>query len=148
MENFTPISATIGGLLIGASAVMLLLLHGRIAGISGILGGLLPPQSGDGLWRLLFLAGLVIGAFAFSAFGGDLSGRNVNPYALTENVHFLVLIAGGLLVGFGTRVGTGCTSGHGICGIGRFSKRSITATVTFMITAGITVYIVRIIVGA
>ena len=147
MENFTPISATIGGLLIGESAVMLLALQGRIAGISGILGGLLPPAAGDGPWRILFLAGLIIGAFAYSIFGGDVSGLNINPFALEDGTQFAVLVAGGLLVGFGTQIGSGCTSGHGVCGIGRFSLRSIAATITFMVTAGIVVYIVCTVAG-
>ena len=147
MENFTPISATVGGLFIGLSALMLLALQGRIAGISGIFGGLLPPRASLELWRLLFLIGLIIGAFAFVDFGGDVSQRNFNPYALAENAHFAVLIAGGLFVGLGTQLGSGCTSGHGVCGIGLFSARSIIATVTFMITAGITVYVVRASVG-
>ncbi len=147
MENFTPVAATIGGFLIGLSAVMLLALQGRIAGISGILGGLLPPKADFGLWRWLFLLGLVIGTLVFVALGGDVSLRNINPFAFGDGTHFAVLIAGGLLVGLGTQLGSGCTSGHGVCGIGQFSVRSIVATVTFMITAGITVFIIRAGVG-
>ena len=146
MENFTPISAAIGGLLVGASAVMLLGLQGRIAGISGILGGVLAAKCSEGPWRMLFLAGLVIGALAYSALGGDLSGRNLNPFALADNVHFAILAAAGLLVGFGSQIGSGCTSGHGVCGIGLLSPRSLAGTLCFMLTAGITVYIVRAVV--
>ena len=148
MENFTPISATIGGLLIGLSATMLLLLHGRIAGISGIVGGLLPPKSGDSAWRIVFVVGLIAGAGLYPLLGGDVSATNVNPYALDNASHLIVLVLGGLLVGFGTQVGSGCTSGHGVCGLGRLSPRSLVATLIFMATAAITVFIVRSVAGA
>jgi len=148
LENFTPISATIGGLLIGLSATMLLLLHGRIAGISGIIGGLLPPKSNDGAWRILFVVGLIAGAGLYPFLGGDVSGTNVNPYALGDAAHVVLLVAGGLLVGFGTQVGSGCTSGHGVCGLGRLSPRSLVATLTFMAVAAATVFIVRSVAGA
>jgi uncharacterized membrane protein YedE/YeeE len=147
LENFTPLSALGGGLLIGISATMLLLLQGRLAGISGILGGLWRAQSGDGLWRFLFLLGLVAGVWLFMLLGGDVSARNINPHALGDTAHLVVLVAGGLLVGIGTQVGSGCTSGHGVCGLGRFSMRSLVATCVFMVVAAVTVIIVRVVTG-
>lgn len=140
MENFTPFSALIGGALIGAAASALLLLNGRMAGISGIAGGLLSATLGDRAWRLLFLIGLVLGVLAYRLGTGWQGG-----IALDASLPTLVI--GGVLVGLGTRVGGGCTSGHGICGISRLSGRSIAATGTFMVTAGITVFIVRHVVG-
>ncbi len=140
MENFTPVPALIGGVMIGVAATALLLVNGRIAGISGIFGGLVPPARGDALWRLLFLTGLVAGALAWSVFRpGD-----VDP-AFDASIPVIAL--GGLLVGFGTRLGGGCTSGHGVCGIGRRSLRSIVATATFMAVAGVTVFVARHVVG-
>ncbi|MGB1547749.1 MAG: YeeE/YedE family protein [Alphaproteobacteria bacterium] len=136
MANFTPYSAFLGGLLIGAAASLLLWLNGKIAGISGILGQLLPPAKGDTAWRVLFLAGLVAGAVLFRFV--DPAGRGI---AIEAGMPMLV--AGGLLVGFGTRLGGGCTSGHGVCGIARLSMRSIVATLTFMVAAMATVAIVR-----
>ncbi len=144
MENFTPVSALIGGLLIGVSAVIMLAVMGRIAGISGILGGILTLKGGDRLWRLVFIAGLVVGAGAYAALGGDVSGININPHGLGEGAQTLVMVLGGLLVGFGTQLGSGCTSGHGVCGLGRFSPRSLTAVVTFMAVAGVVVLLVRL----
>ena len=136
MENFTPISALIGGTLIGVSASMLFLLNGRLAGVSGIMRGAVPPPvAGDFGWRYLFLGGLIVGALIVAAFEGD---RPITFAASPE-----VLMLGGLLVGLGTCIGGGCTSGHGVCGIGRLSIRSIAATVTFLITAMITVFLVR-----
>ena len=136
MENFTPVASTLGGMLIGLSASMMLLLHGRIAGISGIFGGLLERRAGDLLWRLLFILGLGVGGVAFAllapAMVADELGRTPG---------FIVLA--GLLVGFGTRLGSGCTSGHGICGLTRFSPRSLVAVLTFMATGGITAYVVN-----
>ncbi len=141
MENFTPLSALVGGIMIGASASVLLLATGRIAGISGIVGGLVPPVASDALWRLLFLGGLVAGVLAWRVMRpGDV--------ALTFDASLPVIVLGGLLVGFGTRVGNGCTSGHGICGIGRRSLRSAVATAIFMVTAGATVFAVRHVVGS
>ncbi len=140
MENFTPVPALIGGVMIGVAATALLLVNGRIAGISGIFGGLVPPARGDALWRLLFLTGLVAGTLAWSVFRpGD-----VVP---AFDASLPVIALGGLLVGFGTRLGGGCTSGHGVCGIGRRSPRSIVATVAFMLTAGVTVFVARHVVG-
>ena len=121
MDNFTPISALVGGLLIGASAALFLILNGRIAGISGILGGLFQPATSDTRWRLAFLAGLMVAPFLYRGFGGTL------PPVSLDAPPWLLVIAG-LFVGFGTRLGAGCTSGHGVCGIGRGSPRSIAAT--------------------
>ncbi len=136
MENFTPLSALVGGIMIGASASVLLLATGRIAGISGIAGGLVPPVASDALWRLLFLGGLVAGVLAWRVMRpGDL--------APTFDASLPVIVLGGLLVGFGTRVGGGCTSGHGVCGLGRRSPRSAAATAIFMAAAGATVFAVR-----
>jgi uncharacterized membrane protein YedE/YeeE len=140
MENFTPASALLGGFLIGASASLFLILCGRVAGISGIVGGLLPPHRQDLGWRLAFLAGLMLAPFAYGFAGGTLP-----PVAVTASVG--TLIVGGLLVGFGSRLGSGCTSGHGVCGIGRGSPRSIAATLVFMATAIGTVFVTRHIVG-
>lgn len=136
MENFTPGSALLGGLLIGLSAVLLLWLNGKIAGISGILGQLLPPVKGDTAWRALFLLGLILGA-SFAIPYGPEGGR------ITVTASLPVLVAGGLLVGFGTRLGGGCTSGHGVCGISRLSARSIAATLTFLASGMATLALVR-----
>lgn len=140
MENFTPYSALIGGAFIGVAASMLLLLNGRLAGVSGIVYGLLPPARGDASWRLLFVAGLVIGTGLYAALAGD-------AYEITFHASWPLLIIGGVLTGLGTRVGGGCTSGHGVCGIGRLSVRSIVATGTFMVAGGLTVFVVRHLLG-
>jgi len=140
MENFTPVSALIGGVLIGTAVTLLLWLNGRVAGISSIAGGLLPPVRGDAGWRIAFLCGLAIGAALWRATGGA-------PQAIEVTGSLPVLLAGGLLVGFGTRVGGGCTSGHGVCGLARLSPRSLVATLIFMATAGLTVYAVRHLAG-
>jgi uncharacterized membrane protein YedE/YeeE len=141
MDNFTPISALTGGMLIGVSAGLLLWFNGRIAGISGILNGLLYPQPSDSSWRLLFLIGLISGSGIYiSLFPNDLINAHTNlPVALVA--------LGGFLVGFGTRMGGGCTSGHGVCGLGRLSIRGFVATVTFLITGIVTVYLARHILG-
>ena len=134
MENFTPVSGLIGGLLIGLSTVLLILFNGRIAGISGIVGGLLARKGSEIGWRAVFVVGLLLGAFVYMlATGGALP---VNIQASLP-----VMVAAGLLVGFGTRLGSGCTSGHGVSGIARFSKRSIVATLMFFVTAIITVFL-------
>ena len=134
MENFTPVSGFIGGLLIGLSAVLLILLNGRIAGISGIVGGLLARNGSEVGWRAVFIAGLLLGAFIYIlATGGAL------PVYIQASLP--VMVIAGLLVGFGTRLGSGCTSGHGVVGIARFSKRSIVATLVFFAMAIITVFV-------
>ena len=136
MENFTPVSGLIGGLLIGAAAALLLWLNGRISGISGIVGGLLAPRISETGWRVAFVVGLLLGGFGYmAATGGAL------PVRMTASLP--VLVAAGLLVGFGTRLGSGCTSGHGLCGIARLSKRSIVASAVFFAVAMLTVFIVR-----
>lgn len=136
MENFTPISALIGGLLIGASATLLLWLNGRLAGISSIANGLLAWSKGDVAWRLLFLGGLVAGAAAYYAVAGGapVSRESFPPW---------LLAAGGVLVGFGTSLGSGCTSGHGVCGLGRLSLRSLVATIVFLVAGIATTFVVR-----
>jgi uncharacterized protein len=138
IENFTPVSALIGGGFIGLAAVLLLALNGRIAGISGIAGGLLRPAPGDAGWRIAFIVGLVIGAGLYGLPAGI-------PIVIDATLPMLLI--GGLLVGFGTRLGGGCTSGHGVCGIARLSKRSIVATLTFMAAAVVTVFVMRHVVG-
>ncbi|MGR8948508.1 MAG: YeeE/YedE family protein [Gammaproteobacteria bacterium] len=140
MENFTPISSLIGGVLIGTAATLLLWLNGQIAGISGIFRGALKMRTDDRLWRVLFLLGLAVG-------GGlwwHLAGPSFQP---RENFPVSLTIIAGLLVGFGSRVGNGCTSGHGVCGIGRVSGRSITSTVTFFSVALATTFVVRHVFG-
>ncbi len=141
MENFTPVSGFFGGLLIGIASVLLLWAAGRIAGISGIVGGLLARPSGDTPWRVAFIAGLLIGGALYMA----ATGR---PFAVELQAGWPMMIVAGLLVGFGTRMGGGCTSGHGVCGIGRLSTRSIVATVTFMAVAVATVFVVRHLLGS
>jgi uncharacterized membrane protein YedE/YeeE len=136
---FTPFAATVGGLLIGAAAAFLLLAIGRVAGISGILGGALARASAGRGWKILFLAGLPLGALAVGAARG---GLEIQVSASTGS-----LVAAGLLVGFGTRLGSGCTSGHGVCGVGRGSPRSLLATVVFIATGAATVFAVRHLLG-
>jgi uncharacterized membrane protein YedE/YeeE len=133
--HFTPVSALAGGLLIGLAAAWLILQDGRILGASGLLGGLIPPRAGDWPWRALALAGLV---------AAPMLARHL--FTLTAPVieaNATTLIAGGLLVGFGTRLGNGCTSGHGVCGLARLSPRSLAATATFMGAGFLTVFLVR-----
>jgi uncharacterized membrane protein YedE/YeeE len=140
MVNFTPISAAIGGGLIGLSAVLLMLLTGRIAGISGIFGGLLDTGNNDKGWRVAFIAGLILAPVI-----SDWIGYAIPIPKMPAS--WAVIIAAGLLVGFGTRLGGGCTSGHGICGVARWSDRSIAATVIFMVVAIVTVAVTRHVVG-
>ena len=136
MGDFTPYSGFLGGMLIGAAAVLLLIANGRIAGISGIVGGLLAPPFSDAAWRLMFIVGLWLGAIALILARGA-------PLALAVQASTPVMAVAGFLVGFGTRMGGGCTAGHGICGIARGSKRSIVATIVFVATAMATVFVVR-----
>ena len=140
MGNFTPVSAAVGGALIGLAATLLMLLTGRIAGISGIFGGLLAPGANDRGWRLAFIAGLILAPLA-----SGLAGYPMAPPQLPES--WGVIIVAGLLVGFGTRLGSGCTSGHGICGISRRSARSLVATALFVATAMAVVAVSRHVVG-
>ena len=140
MENFTPVSALIGGVLIGCAAVLLWLMNGRIAGISGIMGNLPQAARGDRAWRLVFLGGLIAAPFLYALAAGGIA-----PASLTASP--VLLVAGGLLVGFGTRLAGGCTSGHGVCGVARLSKRSLAATATFMAGGILTVFLLRHVVG-
>lgn len=138
-SNFTPWSALAGGVLIGLAAASFLLLNGRIAGISGILGGLLTPSTGGVGWRITFLAGL-IGAPALWMLVAQLPPIEIEA-------GYPALIVAGLLVGLGTRYGSGCTSGHGVCGLSRFSPRSLVATISFMFAGFVTVFIIRHMLG-
>ena len=137
---FTPWPALAGGVLIGVAAAMFALLNGRIAGISGVLGGLLRPVRGDTGWRIAFLAGLVL-APALLAWVVPVAGPHIAAGPVT-------LVIAGLLVGFGTRWGSGCTSGHGVCGLSRLSLRSLVATGVFMAAGFATVFVVRHLLGA
>jgi hypothetical protein len=140
MASFDPFSALFGGVLIGLASVLLMLLTGRIAGISGILGGCLRPTAGEAPWRIAFIAGLITAPVAGGLFGHPLP----MPQMPTS---WLVTIAAGLLVGFGSRLGGGCTSGHGVCGMARLSPRSIVATVVFMVSAMAVVALMRHVIG-
>ncbi|EXL08551.1 membrane protein [Brucella anthropi] len=139
MTEFTPVQSLLGGALIGLSAVLLMAFHGRIAGMTGLLAGLL-PGIGDRSWRLAFLAGAVAAPFLIvniPGFGIDFQSATPFPW----------IVISGLVVGVGVTLGSGCTSGHGICGNARLSPRSIVATLTFMLTTGITVYVIRHLLG-
>ena len=135
--SFTPMASLVGGVMIGVAALLLMLLHGRVMGISGILGGIVRQAARDDmLWRLLFVAGALLGPLAVIY----LVGRPVDVVPVASG---LLLPVAGFLVGLGTAIGSGCTSGHGICGLARLSMRSAAAVGMFMITAVVTVYIVR-----
>ncbi len=138
ITGFTPVSAAIGGALIGLAAVLLMALNGRIAGVSGIVAGIMAPLRGEGRadlsWRLAFVAGLVLAPLIVSAIRGEIVAVST-PHPLW------MMGLGGLLVGYGTRLGSGCTSGHGVCGVARLSKRSFAATAMFMATAIATVFV-------
>jgi uncharacterized membrane protein YedE/YeeE len=134
VEDFTPVSGLIGGLLIGLATALMMLFNGRIAGISGIVGGLLARKGSEVGWRAVFVVGLLLGAFVYM-----LATSGALPVNIQTSLPAMVIA--GLLVGFGTRLGSGCTSGHGVSGIARFSKRSIVATLVFMGAAIITVYV-------
>jgi uncharacterized membrane protein YedE/YeeE len=141
MTEFTPIQSLAGGVLIGLAAVLLMALHGRIAGITGILAGLLPPViRSDAGWRIAFLAGMLAAPLSYQFLW------KAEP-VLTVPVSHTALVVGGLIVGIGVSLGSGCTSGHGVCGLARFSSRSLVAVLTFMATAAITVFISRHVVG-
>ena len=142
MTNFTPLSAALGGILIGLAATLLWAVAGRTAGVSNIAGGIVPIRQGDVLWRVLFLAGLALGAWI-----GFVAGPALLPEIPTTlpsvSLPPVGLVVAGLLVGIGTRVGRGCTSGHGICGLARLSLRSFVAVGIFMATAIVTVFVMR-----
>nr|WP_068310197.1 YeeE/YedE family protein [Pseudovibrio hongkongensis] len=142
MTQFTPWSSLLGGVLIGFSAIVLLILNGRIAGISGVLSRILLPAhcKSELPWELAFVVGLVAAPFIYSLAGGVLPALAISPNALLVGV-------AGLLVGFGSVLGGGCTSGHGVCGLSRLSKRSIIATLSFMTTGAVTVYLIRHVFG-
>ena len=138
-NNFTPWTSLAGGLLIGLATVMFLIFNGRIAGISGIVGGLLKPKKDDVSWRISFVSGLVISPLVFAM---------IYPLPKIQvEADYYVLILAGLLVGVGTRYGSGCTSGHGVCGLSRRSPRSIVATMGFMLAGFMTVYIILHVAG-
>lgn len=135
MIDITILSAALGGVIIGLAAGLLLLTHKRVAGISGIVSGLLLPWNAESSWRLWFVLGLIASAPLYRITVGEIAIKLDAPLA--------VLAVAGVLVGYGSRLGGGCTSGHGVCGIARLSMRSIVATLMFMLTAGVTVYIQR-----
>lgn len=137
MTHFTPYASLLGGALIGLAAAAMLLVNGKIAGISGMLGGVLQPRAGDTAWRVLFLGGLVAG-------GALMFLIQPGAFAMDLDRSLLAIAAAGVLVGAGTRLGNGCTSGHGVCGISRLSRRSIVATVTFIAAGAVTVLLVRV----
>jgi uncharacterized membrane protein YedE/YeeE len=137
--DFTPWMSLTGGVLIGLAATLLMALHGRIAGMTGILAGILPPYNRDTAWRLAFIAGAIAGPIML------LSAGVAVPFAVP--VSTTALIVGGLIVGIGVTFGSGCTSGHGVCGMARLSPRSIAATIIFMISTGLTVFVVRHVIG-
>ena len=139
-QNFTPWSSLAGGVLIGLAAALFVLMNGRIAGISGVLGGLLQPRAGDIAWRLAFVAGILLAP--------TLYGVVTALPASTIEADYPLLIAAGLLVGVGTRFGSGCTSGHGVCGLSRLSPRSLVATMSFMAAGFATVFVTRHLLGA
>jgi uncharacterized membrane protein YedE/YeeE len=139
MTDFTPIQSLIGGALIGLAAVFLMALHGRVAGMTGILTGVIPPAASDWHWRAAFLAGAIVAPVIWLAAGGAI------PFDVPVSTGALVF--GGLLVGIGVHFGNGCPSGHGICGLARFSPRSLAAVVTFMLAAFATVFVVRHVIG-
>jgi len=136
--HFTPWSSLSGGIILGVASALFILMNGRVLGVSGILGGLLPPKAGDTFWRLAFLAGMFASPWIFNLLA---------PAELITtpqiDADLVMLIIAGLLVGIGTRYGSGCTSGHGVCGLSRMSPRSLVATLSFMAAGFLTVYVVR-----
>ncbi len=138
-QNFTPWASLAGGILLGFASSLFILVNGRILGISGIVGGLLRPRPGDSAWRIAFLLGMFAAPLLYAALAGPTVARIDATWGM--------VIAAGLLVGWGTRYGAGCTSGHGVCGLSRMSPRSLVATLAFMGTGFATVYIVRHLLG-
>ena len=134
-NNFTPWASLAGGILLGLASAIFILVNGRILGISGIIGGLLRPTSGDVGWRLAFVLGLLIAPLLYLLLAG--------PVAVPIDASWATLVIAGLLVGVGTRFGSGCTSGHGVCGLSRLSPRSLVATPAFMGAGFVTVYLMR-----
>lgn len=140
MTEFTPLTSLAGGMLIGLAAVMLMAFHGRIAGMTGILSGLVPPFSSDWGWRAAFIVGAIIAPALIVIGAGEV-------IAFQSEVPALWLIIGGLIVGVGVYFGSGCTSGHGVCGLARLSPRSLVATLVFMATTAATVFVIRHVLG-
>lgn len=140
MQGFTPYFSLTGGILIGLAAIALLYFNGRIAGLSGIVGGVIQPTRGDAAWRAVFIAGLLCGGVLIRLF---------HPEAMQVRIDVSIpaVVLGGLLVGLGTRIGNGCTSGHGVCGVGRLAPRSIVASAVFIAFAIATTYIIRHVIG-
>lgn len=136
--QFTPWSALAGGIVLGLASAVFILMNGRVLGVSGILGGLLTPKSGDTFWRITFLLGMFAAPWVFATLAPDAFLR-----APQIDASVVMIIAAGLLVGIGTRYASGCTSGHGVCGLSRLSPRSLIATLSFMAMGFITVYVVR-----
>ncbi|CAN1513876.1 COG2391 Predicted transporter component [Burkholderiaceae bacterium] len=136
--HFTPWSSLSGGIILGVASALFILINGRVLGISGILGGLLPPKVGDTFWRLAFLAGMFASPWLFKLLA---PAELMTPPQIDADL--VMLVIAGLLVGFGTRYGSGCTSGHGVCGLSRLSPRSLVATLSFMAAGFLTVYVVR-----
>ena len=139
-QSFTPYAALLGGALIGAAASLLLVFNGRVAGISGIVGGLFNASAHDAWWRVAFLMGLIAAPIAYAPFTKLPESR--------VDTGFAAILVAGLLVGIGTRYGAGCTSGHGVCGLSRLSLRSLIATLAFMATGFASVFVARHILGA
>jgi uncharacterized membrane protein YedE/YeeE len=134
--SFTPIPSLLGGMMLGLAATLYVLLHGRILGISGIVSGLVHPKKEDWSWRLAFIVGLITAPFLAALFFGILP-------VIKVDASWLTVIIAGLLVGFGVQYGSGCTSGHGICGLSRLSPRSLVATLSFMTAGFLVVFIIR-----
>jgi uncharacterized membrane protein YedE/YeeE len=134
-NHFTPWASLGGGILLGLASAAFILLNGRILGISGIVGGLFRPRSGDVSWRLSFVLGMLVAPLLYATFVG------LPPVRIDAG--WATLLAAGMLVGFGTRYGSGCTSGHGVCGLSRLSPRSLVATLAFMFAGFVTVYLMR-----
>ena len=138
-NNFTPWASMAGGIVLGLAAALFILVNGRILGISGIVGGLLRPLKGDVVWRLTFIAGVLAAALVWQLVA--------TPAVVRIDANLPTIVIAGLLVGFGTRYGSGCTSGHGVCGLSRLSPRSMVATFAFMGAGFVTVFIVRHLMG-
>ena len=143
MTEFTPVLSSIGGLLIGVAAALMLIFNGRIAGISGIFEGVILPQRDSLGWKGAFTAGLVVGGLVMFLIAPELFSVEI----LAAQRSTAAFVLAGVLVGFGTRLGNGCTSGHGVCGLSRFSRRSLVATLSFMVAGAVTVYIVQHVIG-
>ena len=138
--SFTPIPSLLGGIILGVAAALYVLLHGRILGISGIVSGLLHPKLADSAWRLNLVLGLISAPFLAALFFGIIPVVEIDS-------GWLAIVIAGLLVGFGAQYGSGCTSGHGICGLSRLSPRSLVATLAFMSTGFVIVFIIRHMIG-